>query len=389
MRHPSWRAVIAVSLGAGLAGTVALAASASAATGQPVASFTYHVSPNIPTHLGVDGSGSTGTIVDYTWQWSASGGKLDSGTNPKANHYYAHSGTYGVTLTVTDNTGATDSVTQQMPVGVSSGSGGHSTLVFFFENHSRSQVMCTGSTCMPYLNSLGQKYGQDTAYVNTGSPSEPNYLSVWGGSTFGIHDDLPPANHHISGKSVGDQAIALGKTAKAYEESMPTNCKLSSYNSSYYPKHNPWTFFSDTTPRANCNKFDVPMGSTSSGALVNAAANGNLPNVGYVTPNICHDAHNCPLSTANGWLKAILPKLLAGPQFKAGNLTVIITFDESNVDGAGHNIPFVVVDPRLSGKTISFAANHYSLCRWLEDSVGAPYLHNAATAPNLKKAFGL
>jgi phosphatidylinositol-3-phosphatase len=52
-------------------------------------------------------------------------------------------------------------------------------------------------------------------------------------------------------------------------------------------------------------------------------------------------------------------------------------------------VTFVVVDPRLSGKVVSSAANHYSLTRWLESNAGVPFMNNAATAADLKSAFGL
>lgn len=254
-------------------------------------------------------------------------------------------------------------------------------------------------TCMPYLNSLGQQYGQDAAYENTGSPSLPNYLSFWGGSTFGVTDDHPPSYHPIAGDSVGDEALAAGKTVKAYEESMPSNCKLSAYNHLYFPKHNPWAYFNGTTQRHNCKTFDVPMGTTSSGAFASDIANGKLPTIGYAVGNVCNDGHNdnstanppnCyPRTVSDPWFKAWMTKIFAGPQWQAGNLTVIVTTDEADADGAGHNIPFVVIDKRLAGKQISFPANHYSLWKWLAQAAGATLPHNAATASDLKAAFGL
>jgi hypothetical protein len=84
-----------------------------------------------------------------------------------------------------------------------------------------------------------------------------------------------------------------------------------------------------------------------------------------------------------------MTKIFAGPQWQAGNLTVIVTTDEADADGAGHNIPFVVIDKRLADKQISFAANHYSLCKWLAQAAGVTPPHNAATASDLKAAFGL
>lgn len=79
---------------------------------------------------------------------------------------------------------------------------------------------------------------------------------------------------------------------------------------------------------------------------------------------------------------------MGGADYTSGNLTIVVTFDEDD-STAGNNIAFVVIDPRLNGKVVSSAATHYSLTRWLDANAGAPLLRNAATAPDLKTAFGI
>jgi hypothetical protein len=260
---------------------------------------------------------------------------------------------------------------------------GHKVMVIVEENHSQTEAV----TLMPHLAGWADTYGKATAYTAVTHPSLPNYLAIAGGSTFGVADDNAPSSHPISGDSVFDQSISAAASAKTYAEGMTSNCMLGN-TGRYAVKHNPWAYFNGATQRANCNTGDVPLGTTSAGNLHDDIAAGALPNTGMMVPDLCNDAHDCPLTTADDWLAAWVPQLMGGADYKSGNLTIVITFDEDD-SSAGNNVAFVVIDPRLSGKVVSSAANHYSLTRWLDANVGAPPLRSAATAPDLKAAFGL
>ena len=260
---------------------------------------------------------------------------------------------------------------------------GHKVMVIVEENHSQTQAI----TSMPHLASWAATYGTASAYVAVTHPSLPNYLAIAGGSDFGVVDDDSPSAHPISGDSVFDQTVSLGLRAKTYAEGMTGNCTLSS-TGLYAVKHNPWAYFNGATQQANCNANDVPLGTTSAGNLLTDINSGTLPNTGMMIPDLCNDAHDCPLTTADDWLAGWIPKLMAGSDYTSGNLTIIVTFDEDD-SASGNNVAFVVIDPRLNSKTVAGAANHYSLTRWLDANVGAASLRNAATAPDLKTAFGL
>jgi hypothetical protein len=262
---------------------------------------------------------------------------------------------------------------------------GHKVLVIMEENHSQSEALAS----MPYLTSLANQYGQATNYFAISHPSLPNYLAIFGGSTFGTSSDCGVGSSGCipAATSVWDQTIAAGETAKAYQEPMTSNCQSGSAGA-YAPKHGPWPYWTDATGRANCSANDVPLGTTTSGNLFNDINSGNLPTTGEITPNLNDDAHDGTLAQADSWLQGWLPIIMAGPNYTLGNLTIIVTFDEDD-SSQGNKVQFVAIDPSLSQVVVSGTFNHYSLTRWLDDNAGVSLLRNASSAPDLRAAFGL
>lgn len=255
--------------------------------------------------------------------------------------------------------------------------------VFIEENHSYAQMKAG----MPNLASLANKYGYATNWTAITHPSLPNYLSIVGGSTFGVTtNNLPASNAPKVGNalSVFDAVIAAGQTAKSYVEGMPTNCSLVNNSAGKYAvKHNPWAYFGSATPRANCNQFDVPLTSLAADTTNNA-----MPNVGVIVPNLCNDAHNCSLTVADNWLKPKLTAMLASNDFLSGRLVVVVTADEDD-KASGNKVFTVVMHASLNGVVVSTPLTHYSLTRFFAQITGTTPLLAAKTAPDMKAAFGL
>ncbi len=80
----------------------------------PAPSFTQSVTGGLNASFsGVGSTDSDGSIVSYSWNFGDGSAAV---TTPTANHQYAASGTYQVTLTVTDNDGTSAAATQAISV---------------------------------------------------------------------------------------------------------------------------------------------------------------------------------------------------------------------------------------------------------------------------------
>jgi phosphatidylinositol-3-phosphatase len=258
-------------------------------------------------------------------------------------------------------------------------------LVVIEENHSYEQM----KQGMPFLAHLSETYGYATHWTALAHPSLPNYVGIAGGSTFGITDDKAPTAHTDdigSAPSVFDQALASGKTAATYAESMPDNCHPYDFpdrsvgKAVYAVRHNPWTYFS--AGHAGCLAHDTDLGGFSADA-----AGDRLPNVGFLIPNLVHDAHNASLGDADAWLRDQLTPVLQSRDFSSGRLVVVVTADEDD-RRSGNVVLTSVLTPHLSHRVVDSPLTHYSLTRFLDDVLGVQRLRNAADAPDLRAAFG-
>jgi phosphatidylinositol-3-phosphatase len=255
-------------------------------------------------------------------------------------------------------------------------SGATKLLVFVVENHSLSQMRSQ----MAWTYALGQQYGYATDFHAMTHPSLPNYLAIAGGSTFGVQDDDDPSAHPISGPSAFGEALAHGRSARVYADAMPAPCTTTNAGE-YAVRHNPWTYF--TSERPDCQSFDTPLD-----RFRTDVSTGQLPDAGMVVPDVCHDAHDCSLATADAWMKQEIGLAMSGPDFRSGRLAIVVTADED--DGSQGNVVLtIVVHPSVRGMVATSPLSHLSLSKLYTQVLGLPPLREAASAPSMAEAFGL
>src|SRR5215471_16617649 len=88
------------------------------------------------------------------------------------------------------------------------------------ENHGFQDVI--GNPAAPNLNALAKQFGLATRYFGVSHPSEPNYVGLVGGSTFGIASDDPFYINKVTGKqNLATQLDSAGISWKAYLQGIP------------------------------------------------------------------------------------------------------------------------------------------------------------------------
>jgi phosphatidylinositol-3-phosphatase len=247
----------------------------------------------------------------------------------------------------------------------------------FMENKGYTQIIGNTSAA-PYENQLAGQCGLATNYHAVTHPSLPNYIAATSGDYWGIADDNPPSSHPLSVPSIYSQVKAAGKTWRDYEESAPGNCPLAS-SGTYAVKHDPAPYY--TGIRSDCANWDVPMGSTTSGAFLQDLNAGTLPAFSFVTPNLCNDTHDCSIATGDAWLQSWIPKILASSAYKAGKMALFLTWDEDDGSQSNRVVTIVVSPTTPAGTQSATSFTHYSLLKTTEQMLGiATYLGHAADA---------
>lgn len=237
-------------------------------------------------------------------------------------------------------------------------------VVVIFENKDDSQVV--RGAAAPYLTSLAKSGATFTNSHGIAHPSQPNYIALLSGSTHGVTDDSCPQNLRAKPNLVR-QLLDAGYSVTGYAESMPadgyTGCATS--GGRYTRKHNPWADFSNIPASSNLRYARFPSDLS------------KLPTVSFVISDMCHDMHDCSVSTGDDWARAHLHRYVTWAQ--THHSLPIITFDEDSGTSANH-IPTIMVGPMVRPGQVNQRIDHYNVLRTLEDMYGVPALGHAASA---------
>jgi phosphatidylinositol-3-phosphatase len=244
------------------------------------------------------------------------------------------------------------------------------------ENHEYDDII--GRPSAPYLNALARQSAVAVNYHAVAHPSLPNYLALTGGSTFGF-DGSDCGTCSVSHRNLVDQLEAAGISWKAYMEDLPSPCSFTTSSGGYVRRHDPFMYYRDVAGDPGHCRYVVPASE-----LTRDLAQHALPRFVWLSPNICHDMHDCGTYSGDLYLRSIVPRLLA--QLGPSGL-LFVTFDEGSTNSGccgvakgGHVLTVVAGPGARAGVRSMTPYDHYSLLRTIEDLLRLPSLGHAGSA---------
>lgn len=276
-------------------------------------------------------------------------------------------------------------------------------MVVVEENHGFSDVI--GNPAAPNLNHLAHTFGLATDYTGVAHPSEPNYVALLGGSTFGIANDNPYYVNKVDAPSVISQMDAAGISWKAYLQSLPhpgyqgicfpAKCNgVPDIDPLYVSKHVGITNFTSSLNAADWSR-QVPAGQLTSDLATNT-----VPRFSLIIPDECRDMHGDPpycvdsgntfggtsydpqdqhlVGTGDAYLGKVASEVTNAPFWSHGNNALVVIFDEGNdnAGGGGQVATVVVTNHGPRGVQDATPYNHYSLLQTIQKSFGLGCLEN-------------
>ncbi len=276
----------------------------------------------------------------------------------------------------------------------------------YMENKGYNDIV--GSTKAPFINSLINAYGSANQYHGLTHPSLPNYYPVIGGTDFGLtYNCATPCID--ADTTLVSNITAAGKTWKGYAQSLAPGANPLVASGDYSPDQLPFPAFKSIAndPAALANVVPLEQMAEDLKSVDTA------PNYAWFAANEDFNGEG-PIDFPWGVLRFALSQLEPGnpynipalDQFLSENVPVVlnsavwkdptrksalvVTFDEDNNNTSlgfgneGNRVVFVVIPSegaiaagmRGGAFTATNHYNHYSLLRFIEDSLGLPTLTN-------------
>ncbi|MGH7651612.1 MAG: alkaline phosphatase family protein [Gemmatimonadaceae bacterium] len=255
-------------------------------------------------------------------------------------------------------------------------------------------------TAIPYMDSLAHRGAWLRNYYAVAHPSYPNYLALISGRTFVGRDsravsdpvaysrrDLGDAQLLIDAPTVIDGLEAQHTSWDAFAEdypdtsAAPRTCDFRRNAGLYSRKHFPFLSFKE---------FHLHPEWCAHVRNLKWLRPDSLAAYTFIAPNLIHDGHDAPLTTAVTWIRGFLEPILSD-SVAMKSTVIVVTFDEASstfresVTGRWPpNQVYTVIlgPPVITGVVSDVPYSHYSTLRTVETNFGlAPSLVSNDIAP--------
>jgi Phosphoesterase family len=325
----------------------------------------------------VTGTGAYNSAVT----WTASAGTVS------ASGLFTAPASAGIaTVTATSVQDATHSAAASVTVQLHPMRSSHVVIVME-ENQSYSNV-AGNPGAWPNLNHLISNGASPTNYYADTHPSVGNYLMLTTGQVL-TNNDASTRVWNVD--NIARRMLTAGVSFKVYAEGISQGY-LGGNTGAYVIRHNPFAVLSDVASNPQvANNSILPFSQFAADA-----ANGALPALSFIVPDVYDDAHSGTPAQADAWLQTNVVNRIANDAAFApgGDGVLMVLFDEAaesdTAHGGGHVAP-VLWGPIVKAgyqQTTGTLYQHQSLLSTVMQLLGLPNPPAAAAnAPVMTEFF--
>src|SRR5262249_23296588 len=184
----------------------------------------------------------------------------------------------------------------------------------------------------PYLNETLAREGSllKEAYATT-HPSDPNYLAVTGGSTFGWTTNPQVGVDMVDGRHLGDLLDAAGKTWRGYADGAAGPCDVTIHNDRaggyYLPDGDPFLLYrSVAADPARCAEHTAPLSALGE----DLASIRTTPTLVWFAADDVDNMEGGGVAAGDRWLGRTLPEIFNSAAWTDSRSLLIISWDEGH-----------------------------------------------------------
>jgi len=235
---------------------------------------------------------------------------------------------------------------------------------------------------MPVLRDLAARcaYYDQWEETNASQSSLTQYIGLTSGvdNTHTVNDCAPSRTCASSDDNIFRAVRQHGGTARSFVEDTVTVCS----SGSNAARHIPALYYRGSYTDLAGNHTDADFCATEVQPLSDLDVDA-LPTFAFVTPNLCHDGHDCANDVVDDWLRDMLTALVGGADYHAGTTAIFVLWDE---DGPTPNL---LIAPSAQPGPRPGVGSHAAALKTMMLMLGLTPLPAVAAAPDLRPATPL